>query len=69
MMCVPWMESCINAGLPSPAVFMARVEKHWEAGSYAEAGRLLEAASEMCFEHPTWRLNMAHTHFMLGRYM
>lgn len=53
----------------SRTVLMARVEAHWNVGSYEEAGRLLEAAAEMCFEHPTWRLNMAHTHFMLGRYM
>ena len=47
---------------------MAKVEVRWEVGNYAEAGRLLEEA-DMCFGHPTWRLNMAHTHFMLGRYM
>ena len=47
---------------------MARVELHYEAGDYTEAARLLDAAADACSEHPAWRLNMAHTLFMLTRY-
>jgi tetratricopeptide repeat protein 30 len=33
----------------------------WEAGAYGRAQEVLQQSAEFCSDHPTWRLNLAHT--------
>ena len=42
----------------------AQAKVYWDLEHYQQVERILKQSAEFCGEHETWRLNMAHTHFM-----
>lgn len=51
----------INCLCALPAVLMTLVSIEWEAGNYVREQEVLQQSAEFCSDHPTWRLNLAHT--------
>jgi hypothetical protein len=49
---VEWNVPCVQAKI------------YWDQGDYAHVERIFRASVELCSEHDTWRLNVAHTLFM-----
>ena len=45
----------------SGAVLMMLGSIEWEAGAFTRAQEVLQQSAEFCSDHPTWRLNLAHT--------
>jgi len=48
-------------------VLMAQAHMFWELGQYSNAQAVLLQGKEFAGEHEAWKLNMAHTHFMMVR--
>lgn len=48
-------------------VLMAQAHVFWELGQYSNAQAVLLQGKEFAGEHEAWKLNMAHTHFMMVR--
>eukprot|EP00892_Ulva_mutabilis_P003389 jgi/Ulvmu1/1421/UM011_0150.1 len=46
-------------------VLMAEAHMFWEIGQYSNAQAVLLQSKEFAGEHQAWKLNMAHTHFMM----
>lgn len=44
---------------------MAQASVYWRLGQYSTVLHILGQAQEFASEHKTWRLNMAHTHFVM----
>lgn len=48
-------------------VLMAQAHIYWEMGHYSQVIRVLNQSREFAGEHDTWKLNVAHTYFMMVR--
>ena len=48
-------------------ILMAQAHIHWQLGHYSDVLRVLNQSKEFASEHDTWKLNVAHTHFMMVR--
>lgn len=46
-------------------VLMAQAHMFWELGQYSNTQAVLLQSKEFASEHEAWKLNMAHTHFMM----
>lgn len=48
-------------------VLMAQAQMFWEQGQYSSVMSVLQQGKEFLSESETWKLNLAHTYFMLVR--
>ena len=46
-------------------VLMAQAQIFWDQGQYSHALAVLQQSKEFVSENETWKLNVAHTYFML----
>lgn len=46
-------------------ILMAQAHVYWQLGHYSDVLRVLHQNKEFASEHETWKLNVAHTHFMM----
>ncbi|GAB4820179.1 hypothetical protein N2152v2_007225 [Parachlorella kessleri] len=51
-------EQAVDSYIP---VLMMLGSIEWEAGAFTRAQEVLQQSAEFCSDHPTWRLNLAHT--------
>ncbi|KAI5061927.1 hypothetical protein GOP47_0022466 [Adiantum capillus-veneris] len=45
-------------------VIMAMAKIFWDKGNYTQVDRIFQQSTDLCSEHPIWRLNVAHNIFM-----
>lgn len=45
-------------------ILMGQCKIYWEKENYTFVEKIFRQSAEFCFEHETWRLNMAHVLFM-----
>lgn len=48
-------------------ILMAQASIYWDMGQYSNVIKVLKQRAEFAGEHDTWKLNMAHAHFMMVR--
>jgi tetratricopeptide repeat protein 30 len=48
-------------------ILMAQAHIYWEMGQYSSVIKIFNQSREFAGEHETWRLNVAHAHFMMVR--
>ena len=48
-------------------VLMAQAHIYWELGHYSQVMRVFNQSSDFASEHDAWKLNVAHTYFMMVR--
>lgn len=48
-------------------ILMAQASIYWDMGQYSNVIKVLKQRAEFAGEHDTWKLNMAHAHFMMAR--
>lgn len=48
-------------------VLMAQAHIYWEMGHYSQVVRVFNQSRDFASEHDTWKLNVAHTYFMMVR--
>jgi tetratricopeptide repeat protein 30 len=46
-------------------ILMAQAHIHWQLGHFSDVLRIFNQSKEFASEHEIWRLNVAHTHFMM----
>jgi hypothetical protein len=46
-------------------ILMAQAHIHWQLGHYSDVLRIFNQSKEFASEHEVWKLNVAHTHFMM----
>mmetsp|Transcript_36108 Transcript_36108/g.30398 ORF Transcript_36108/g.30398 Transcript_36108/m.30398 type:complete len:119 (+) Transcript_36108:1217-1573(+) len=49
-------------------ILMGQCKIYWEKENYTQVEKIFKQSAEFCFEHETWRLNMAHVLFMKEKY-
>lgn len=49
-------------------ILMAQAHIYWDLGQYSNVLKVLNQSREFASEHDTWKLNMAHTYFVLVRF-
>lgn len=46
---------------------MAMAKIYWDKENYVQVERIFHQCADICCEHDTWKLNVAHTFFMQVR--
>jgi len=49
-------------------ILMGQCKIYWEKENYTQVEKIFKQSAEFCYEHETWRLNMAHVYFMKEKY-